>query len=133
MASNGTVYVRSGRWLEHHLASILAAYPAKLRTGGQRALTAIDAALCRIADSPEHPGTADPFQWLLGRVMTFAASERPKQPRCWEAPAWFEQGHYDDPDESWQQQRGDAPGSRGGSGPTADDIAAARARIRGQS
>lgn len=105
---NGVTHRLSGRWTQTQLVGLVNEFPKNLRTGGIKAQAAADAALLQVAGLDEHPGHADPWRFMQGRVRAYAGSWRARQRTAWEPTAWFTDGHYDDPDEAWAE-RTEAP------------------------
>ena len=113
-------------------AGIWQEFPSDRRTGKTRAVLAIMEAVATIYGDRAHPGHTDPVGWLRTRIAVYAASPAAKMGRySKQAPAWFEEGRYDDPDEAWSKgvARSDGPSAQRDRAPTLDEIRAMRERV----
>lgn len=100
------------------IRAVWEAYPANARGGPGAALRYTREALAHIEATPGHPGAAEPLQWLLGRVQTFAASWLGSRGQHTKGlQSWLEDQWYDRPDSDWDEPRS-APAA--GQGPARD-------------
>jgi DNA-binding MarR family transcriptional regulator len=99
-----TKKVRKARADTFPAATVEALYEAYPRHVGKAvALKAIRKALATVAD---RAGPDVPADWLMARVVLYAAARRGQDQQFTPHPAtWFNQGRYDDDPATWQAQR----------------------------
>lgn len=81
---------------------IIDEYPAHQRSRARK----LKHLVCEALEAVQDRGEPNPFRWLWHRVNAYRRSSRGSGQFCIGACAWFTDGCYDDPPQSWGYPRG---------------------------